>query len=169
MLIPITRTVKNFYLLYYVMGLLLPLCCSYLSVIFGLIQQLFVCCQNDSFKSCLILFQFLARLFPIFPYCIGHVSFHGFSFPLYMQRHSLLVQAVYTCLVIFAGRCAVDRIKFTFLGFYRFHTTQCSALQLLPPLVHIPCTLPVCLVYRIFRSTYSLCIHFCSFCCSFSS
>ena len=59
------------------------------------------------------------------------------------------MQAVYTCLIVFADRCAVVRIKFTLFGFYRFHVAQYSVLQLLPPSAHIPCTLLVCLVCRI--------------------
>lgn len=112
------------------MGLLLSLCRSHLSVVFSLIQQLFVRCQNDSFKSCLI----------------------------------LLVQAVYTCLIVFAGRCAVDRIKFTLFGFYWFHVAQCSALQLLPPSAHIPCTLPVCWACRTSHNICNSGIHFYSLC-----
>lgn len=88
------------------MGLLLPLCRSYLSVVFGLIQQLFVCCQIDSFKSCLILFQFLARLFPIFPCFFFHaIFFHVFSFPLYMYTQPACASCVYMSCSIYMPVC----------------------------------------------------------------
>ena len=74
------------------------------------------------------------------------------------------MQAVYTCLIVFTGRCAVDRIKFTLFGFYWLYVAQCSALQLLPPSAHIPCTLLVCLVCRIFHNICNSDIHFCSLC-----
>lgn len=74
------------------------------------------------------------------------------------------MQAVYTCLIVFAGRCAVDGIKFTLFGFHRFYVAQCSALQLLPPSAHIPCTLSVGLVCRISHNICNSGIHFCSLC-----
>lgn len=74
------------------------------------------------------------------------------------------MQAVYTCLIVFTCRCAGDRIKFTLFGFHRFYVAQCSALQLLSPSAHIPCTLSVGLVCRIFHNIYNSDIHFCSLC-----
>lgn len=58
----------------------------------------------------------------------------GLLLLLYMQRHSLLVQAVYTCLIVFTGRCAgLIRFICTSYGFYWFYSAVGPAVQLLPP------------------------------------
>lgn len=68
-----------------------------------------------------------------------HVSFFTLSFfmffPfLYICIHSLLVQAVYTCLIVFTGRCAgLIRFICTSYRFYGFYSAVSPAVQLLPP------------------------------------
>ena len=145
------------------MGLLLPFvlllsfCCNPLgTTVFGLWSAR---CAQEFFRISLIFRTFVPNLSRLCPFCLFSWFF---PFLLYMLRHSLLVQAVYTCLIVFTGRCAVDGIKFTLFGFHRFYVAQCSALQLLPPSAHIPCTLLVCLVCRIFHNIYNSDIHFCS-------
>lgn len=160
MLIPITRTIKNFYLLYYgfTAAFLSSFCCNPLgTTVFGLRSAR--CAQEFSCIS-LIFRTFVPILSRLCLFCLFSWFFLS---SIYVETQPACASCVYMS-YIFVDRCAVVRIKFTLFGFYRFHVAQYSALQLLPPSAHIPCTLLVCLVCRIFHNICNSDIHFCSLC-----